>query len=37
MKGEYYKNKTTVEEYIKLAQDVNGKALIDKLYQVLPF
>jgi len=36
MKGEYYKTKESVEEYISLAKDVNGKQLIDKLEQVLP-
>lgn len=35
MKGEYYKTKESVEEYIKLAKDVNGSELIDKLKQVL--
>lgn len=36
MKGAYYKTKASVEEYIKLAKDVNGAALIEKLKQVLP-
>lgn len=36
MKGEYYKTKESVEEYIKLAKDVNGKQLIDKLAAILP-
>ena len=36
MKAEYYKTKETVEEYIKLAKDVNGQQLIEKLEQVLP-
>jgi len=36
MKGEYYKTKESVEEYIQLAKDVNGKILIEKLQQVLP-
>ena len=36
MKGEYYKTKESVEEYIKLAKDVSGKQLIEKLQQVLP-
>ena len=36
MKGEYYKTKESVDEYIKLAKDVNGKQLIEKLEQVLP-
>ena len=30
MEGEYYKTKETAEEYIRLAKDVNGKALIDR-------
>jgi len=36
MEGEYYKTKESVEEYIHLAKDVNGKQLIEKLKQVLP-
>jgi len=36
MKGEYYKTKESVEEYIKLAKDVNGAELIEKLKLVLP-
>lgn len=36
MKREYYKTKESVEEYIKLAKDVNGRQLIEKLEQVLP-
>ena len=36
MKGEYYKTKASVEEYIKLAKDVNGKQLIEKFKQTLP-
>ena len=36
MVGEYYQTKESVEEYIKLAKDVSGKQLIDKLEQVLP-
>ncbi len=32
----YYKTKESVKEYIKLAKDVNGKQLIEKLKQVLP-
>ena len=36
MEGEYYKTKESVEEYIRLAKDVNGKMLIEKLKQVLP-
>ena len=35
MEGEYYKTKESVDEYIKLAEDVNGKQLIEKLKQVL--
>lgn len=35
MKGEYYKTKESVDEYIKLAKDVNGKQLIEKLERVL--
>lgn len=36
MKGDYYKTKESVEEYIQLAKDVNGKKLIDKLQHFLP-
>ena len=36
MKGEYYKTKESVEEYVKLAKDANGKQLIEKLKLVLP-
>ena len=36
MEGEYYKTKESVEEYIKLAKDVNGRQLIEKLVEVLP-
>ena len=36
MTKEYYKSKESVNEYIELAKDVNGKLLIDKLKQVLP-
>lgn len=36
MTGKYYKTKESVDEYIKLAEDVNGKQLIEKLGQVLP-
>jgi len=36
MKGEYYKTKESVEEYIRLAKDVNGSQLIEKLERVLP-
>ncbi len=35
MKGEYYKTKESVDEYIKLAKDVNGKQLIEKLERFL--
>ena len=35
MEGEYYKTKESVEEYIRLAKDVNGKILIERLKQVL--
>ena len=35
MKGEYYKTKESVDEYVKLAKNVNGKQLIKKLEQVL--
>jgi cyclopropane fatty-acyl-phospholipid synthase-like methyltransferase len=36
MKEEYYKTKETVEEYIRLAKDVNGGELIKKLKKFLP-
>ena len=36
MKGAYYKTKESVDEYIKLAKDVNGKQQIEKLERVLP-
>lgn len=36
MKGEYYKTKESVEEYIELAKDVNGRQLIEKLVKILP-
>lgn len=36
MKGDYYKTKESVDEYVKLAKGVNGKQLIEKLEQVLP-
>jgi len=36
MEGEYYKTKESVEEYIHLAKDVDGKQLIEKLELVLP-
>lgn len=32
----YYHTKESVEEYIRLAKDVSGKELIEKLEQVLP-
>jgi len=35
MEGEYYKTKESVDEYIRLAKDVNGKQLISKLEQFL--
>lgn len=35
MRGNYYKNKESVEEYIKLAKDVNGGPLIEKLKNYL--
>ncbi len=31
MMNDYYKTKESVEEYIQLAKDVNGAALIEKL------
>ncbi|WP_117881051.1 class I SAM-dependent methyltransferase [Aureibaculum luteum] len=34
--GDYYKTKESVEEYIKLAKNVNRQLLIEKLKQVLP-
>ena len=36
MEGKYYKTKESVEEYIRLAKDVSGKQLIEKLKRVLP-
>ena len=36
MEGEYYKTKESVEEYIRLAKDVSGKQLVEKLIRVLP-
>jgi len=36
MKGEYYKTKASVEEYIDLAKDVNGINLIERLKLHLP-
>ena len=35
MTTDYYKTKESVEEYIKLAKDVNGVVLIDKLKEFL--
>lgn len=35
MESDYYKTKESVEEYIKLAKDVSGKELIDKLRNIL--
>ena len=36
MKEEYYKTKESVDEYIELAKDVNGKQLVENLKQLLP-
>jgi cyclopropane fatty-acyl-phospholipid synthase-like methyltransferase len=36
MDREYYKTEESVQEYIRLAKDVNGKKLIEKLELVLP-
>lgn len=36
MTGDYYKTKESVEEYIRLAKDVNGGNLIKKLKKFLP-
>lgn len=36
MKEKYYKTKESVEEYIKLAKDVNGAQLIEKFKEILP-
>ena len=36
MESGYYKTKESVEEYIRLAKEVNGKQLIKKLKEVLP-
>lgn len=36
MESEYYKTNESVEEYIRLAKDVSGIQLIEKLKQVLP-
>ncbi|MEQ9403363.1 MAG: class I SAM-dependent methyltransferase [Cyclobacteriaceae bacterium] len=35
MKGDYYHTKESVQEYIQLAKNVNGKALIEQLKKVL--
>ncbi len=36
MEGAYYKTKESVDEYIRLAEGVNGKLLIEKLKNYLP-
>ena len=36
MTGNYYKTKDSVEEYIRLAKDVNGADLIEKFKRFLP-
>ncbi|WP_420400289.1 class I SAM-dependent methyltransferase [Flagellimonas sp.] len=36
MKNNYYQTKESVQEYIRLAKDVNGGMLIEKLHKVLP-
>jgi trans-aconitate methyltransferase len=36
MEDKYYHTKESVEEYIRLAKDVNGKNLIDKLKEHIP-
>lgn len=36
MTGDYYKTKKSVKEYIRLAKDVNGRNLIEKLKEFLP-
>ncbi len=36
MKGRYYETRESVEEYISMAKDVNGKQLITKLNAYLP-
>ncbi|MEQ8239946.1 MAG: class I SAM-dependent methyltransferase [Cyclobacteriaceae bacterium] len=36
MAGDYYKTKDSVEEYIRLAKDVSGQELINKLKNFLP-
>jgi len=36
MKNDYYNDKESVDQYIEMAKDVNGGALIDKLKTFLP-
>jgi len=36
MNNEYYKTKESVEEYIKMAEGINGEKLIEKLKSFLP-
>ena len=36
MEGDYYKTKESVQEYIRLAEGVNGKDLINRLKKTLP-
>jgi SAM-dependent methyltransferase len=36
MKDKYYHTKESVEEYIELAKDVDGRELIEKFKQILP-
>jgi len=36
MTGDYYKTKESVAEYIRLAKEVNGGELIEKLKEFLP-
>jgi trans-aconitate methyltransferase len=36
MEGEYYKTNESVQKYIRLAKDVSGKQLIEKLKLILP-
>lgn len=36
MKNNYYQTKESVEEYIRLAKDVDGRLLIEKLREILP-
>mgnify|MGYP000507125306 CR=1 FL=1 len=35
MEGKYYKTKESVDEYVKLAKDINGSLLIEKLKKFL--